>query len=891
MSIAGTVIDTVSKKPLQHSVAMAIRIKDSILVAHTRTNENGRFEFKNLNIDTLEVIVSNPQFGDQTYYVFGSQVNHEFDFGKIILPPKSQQLKEVVIYAFKDPVYYKGDTLVYTADSFKVKPNATVEDLLKKLPGIKVDAQGKITSQGKKVDQVLVDGDEFFGTDPTVATKNLNANTVESVQVYEKKAENTTSDNANETMQVMNLKLKDDAKKGYFGKVSGASDFQKFYEGELLANKFNNKQKISVFTLASNTPRSNFGWSDSYKYGLNEDMNSFSDDDGNTYWYNSNNQNGGIPQTLKSGIYYTDKLSKKTKLSFNYSYNTLQLNSTEEMANQYFLSDTTYKTTNKNSSYQKNENHSANISLNQTIDSLTELEVTSKFKYNPNTSSSVQLTKFLTNTDTLSHSTNIDNTSKGDSYSWNNKLKLTRKFKKTDRRLEVLYYYDMSNSTSKGTLKSNTIFYNSTNLDTAINQQKQNFSESQHHGASITYVEPLSKKIKLEFLGDFNYNDGIQDKKSFNFSNGDYSQKDNTYSNNFENIRMATRFGLKFIYEVKKQRFAFGSRLRRVSASNTNLISNQKISQTIDNILPYLSYRYKFSDNQTVNFEYYTSSDQPSLTQLQPVPDNTNPNQIKIGNPNLLPNFTNHFGLSFNSYKPISGKYVWANADFNSISDDFSNATFYDSIGRTNTKTINVNGNYDANGYIGAGIPMFSKLFELNPSVSGGTNSNTNYINGSKNITQLSTMQGSLDIAFDNDSVEFRIGGNYSYNVPFSTLNNKNNVPFSEQQYSASFAMKLPFKFRIETNASYNILSKRTQGYNTNYVLWNASLIKTFFKNEILIASIDATDMLNQNINNRRTIQDNVITDTKTNIIGRYILLKIIWKFNSNKKKDDDEMF
>ena len=176
MTISGNVQDTVSKMPLKNAVAMAIRMKDSVLLAHSRTDSKGYFTLSNLQIDTVQIIISDSRFSEQSFYVFGSTSNYQFDFGRIVLPAKSQQLGEVIIYAYKDPVYYKGDTLIYTADSFKVKPNATVEDLLKKLPGIKVDASGKITSQGKEVSQVLVDGDEFFGSDPTVATKNA-ANT------------------------------------------------------------------------------------------------------------------------------------------------------------------------------------------------------------------------------------------------------------------------------------------------------------------------------------------------------------------------------------------------------------------------------------------------------------------------------------------------------------------------------------------------------------------------------------------------------------------------------------------------------------------------------------------------------------------------------------------
>ena len=183
MSIHGTVMDTVEQKPLRDAVAMSVRLSDSVLTSFSRTDANGFFSLDSIQPDTYQVIITHPRFGDQDIILLGSRENHDFDLKKIILPPKSITLNEVTVFGYSDPVYYKGDTLVYTADSFKVKQNAVVEDLLKKLPGIKVDADGKIYSQGKAVDQVLVDGDEFFGSDPTTATKNLAASSVESVQI------------------------------------------------------------------------------------------------------------------------------------------------------------------------------------------------------------------------------------------------------------------------------------------------------------------------------------------------------------------------------------------------------------------------------------------------------------------------------------------------------------------------------------------------------------------------------------------------------------------------------------------------------------------------------------------------------------------------------------
>ena len=310
MRISGNVHDTLVDQPLTNALATLIRIKDSVLIDFQRTGKDGNFSFPDLELDTIQLIVSHPKFGEREYYFFGRPDNATFDLKRIFLPQKTERIDEITIFAYKDPIYYKGDTLVYVADSFATRPNAVVEDLLKKLPGISVDKDGKIKSQGKEISQVLVDGDEFFGADPTMATRNLAAKGVESVQVYEKKREDASE--GDETMQVMDLKMKDDAKKGYFGKASFATDFRKFYEGELLANNFNKKQKISLFVLTSNTMKSSLSWQDAYKYGL-DNQTGFEYNSETDGWEadGSRNMGVGIPTTFKSGVYYVDQVTKK----------------------------------------------------------------------------------------------------------------------------------------------------------------------------------------------------------------------------------------------------------------------------------------------------------------------------------------------------------------------------------------------------------------------------------------------------------------------------------------------------------------------------------------------------------------------------------------------------
>ncbi|MBT6513999.1 MAG: carboxypeptidase regulatory-like domain-containing protein, partial [Crocinitomicaceae bacterium] len=216
MKVDGTVFDTSGVAPLSNALIMATRIDDSVLLGFTRSDAQGNFVLTGFEVDTFMLTVDHPRYDDKIFFMFGSDKNYEISIPSIVMPSKAEELGEIVIYAYKDPIYYRGDTLVFTADSFKVDQNAVVEDLLKKLPGIEIDDNGQIKSQGQDISKVLVDGDEFFGSDPTIATKNLGAKAVESVEVYETDNDNN-AEGEEDKIQVLDLKLKDDYKAGYFG--------------------------------------------------------------------------------------------------------------------------------------------------------------------------------------------------------------------------------------------------------------------------------------------------------------------------------------------------------------------------------------------------------------------------------------------------------------------------------------------------------------------------------------------------------------------------------------------------------------------------------------------------------------------------------------------------
>jgi hypothetical protein len=896
MEIKGNVQDTTSGKsvPLKNALAMLVRIKDSVLVDFQRTNDAGNFNFKNLKIDTFQLIVSHPKFSDNSYYIFGSKENNDFDIKRIILPPKSQTIKEVVIYAYKDPIYYKGDTLVYIADSFKTSPNAVVEDLLKKLPGIKVNADGSLQAQGKDIQQVLVDGDEFFGADPTMATRNLGAQGIQTVEVYEKKDENSTDDT--ETIQVLDLRLKDSAKKGYFGKISGASDFgatngNPFYEGEILANKFNKTQKISVFTLASNTMKSSLEWRDMYKYGLSSGNRGYNEEEDSWDWGSNTSQGNGIPRTLKSGVYFNDQITKKTELNVNYTYSNSGLKTSERSRSQYFLTDTSYVTDLINETEDKSENHEFNLKLTTKLDSLTTLEIEPKLRLNKLNTNSTDNTDFLFEDLALSRRTNVVNENDAKGTDFSTRVGLRRDFKKKGRKLTARYYFTLTDNHSNGNLNILDSSYVGTGFKTLTDQSKENNSVSNSHTANINYLEPIGKHVKIGLDYEFYNNFNEQSRFTRNLVNGVYSDLVADFSNNFENLKTQNRFGTEVIYEFKKHRFSTGLRYRDVQIENKNLFIDSSIFQSVQNFLPRAKYVYKISQHNRFTINYNTSSNQPSISQLQPVQDNTNPNRLVEGNPDLRPDFTHRFSLSYNAYKPLSGVYLWSGVNHNITDNAFGSSVEYDKFGRIRTKTVNVNGNTNSSLYGGVGFPLFKRFLEVNPSINLSNNKYTSLINGLENITTNANFTGNLELTVERDSLEFSVGGYYNYTSPKSSISTQAVNPYSSQGFNSALAFKFKHGLFFETDADYTINANRAAGYDINFLIWNASFTKSFLKNENLLVALEVNDILNQNTSANRYVNANVITDTQTSIIARYFMARVTYKFNSTKVKEQDDFF
>jgi hypothetical protein len=360
-------------------------------------------------------------------------------------------------------------------------------------------------------------------------------------------------------------------------------------------------------------------------------------------------------------------------------------------------------------------------------------------------------------------------------------------------------------------------------------------------------------------------------------------------SNNFDNTRTQNRGGTEFIYESGKHFLSGGAFVRNIQIDNINRISDISVIQNINNVLPRFKYEFKPSMSKRFSVNYTTSSQQPSINDVQPVQDNSNPNRTIEGNPNLKPNYVHNVMVNFNQWNALSGKYFWSGGSLNLTNNAFANQTKYDAFGRTTSKTVNVDGNFSAFIWAGAGFPILERKIEFNPSLNASLNRYKSLIEES-NVVRVNTTDNyaitpEMQIEVQLDSLEITLNGSYSFNKPINSISTASSTPFGVQDYGIDLTWRLPKGFIIEMEGNY---TKNSGLFNTEFFILNAEFSKKFLPTQNLIVSIRGNDLLNQNISAQRTVSGNAVTDFRTTVISRYFLLKVTLRFNNRKAKEDD---
>jgi hypothetical protein len=899
-TVKGMAFDTISKQPVAAATVTVLERKDSSLVSFTMTGPDGRFEVKGLANGDYRLLITHVNYHNSNKYFSVTDGNKNPDLGNLVINDKAKVLEEVVLANEAPPVTLINDTIQYNAGSFKTPPNASVEQLLKKLPGVKVEKDGTIKAQGEKVTKVLVDGKEFFGNDPKVATKNLPADAVDKVQVYDKQSDQAqlTGFEDGNYEKTINLKLKKDKKKGVFGKINAGGGTKERYEGKFNINSFKGARQFSAIGMGNNTNAEGFSFMDILNFtgelarmqrggGGNININ-MSGDEAAAMGLNPGGRNGGINTAWGGGL-NNNIIGTKLDFQSNYFYNRYNPNQESHIQRQYFLPDSSYFYNQNSFTDNLSNNHRLNLNLLYQLDSMNTIRVVPSFSYQQTDNKSQTDYKTMGENKTMSNEGFSDNTSSTKGYTFRNDITWRKKFARKGRTFSLSLQTSLNESDGNGSLSSVNSFYDplgSLQRKDTLNQQSETRGDLRGYTARAVYTEPIWKKSLLEFSAGKSNTKSSSQKQTWDYNKGSgkFDKLNTLLTNDFENTYSYTTAGLRFRTQKGKYNFSFGAGWQRAELEGKIISGNKDsvISKAFHNILPNARFQYNFSRFKNISASYNTATNQPTMAQLQPVPDNSNPLLVRQGNPDLKQEFNHTIMTHLQLVSPYRSRNLFGFFNLQFTQNKIVN---YDSVnlqtGIRTTKPINVNGVYNFNSSLSYSRPLKFLKGNVEISSNSGINKTKQFINKTENTIRTFTI--GPDIRFDinpTDKLNIGVGAGLNYNKTKYSLQSALNADYLSQEYNASVDWEMPKGFFFSTDFNYMINSQRAAGFNTKVPLWNASISKQVLKFNRGELKFSVRDLLNKNVGISRNTSNNYIEDARVLTLRRFCMLSFTYSLS-----------
>lgn len=898
-SLKGSVRDTSEKRNLSNTVVSLLRKNDSVLVSFTRTNPSGQFSLKNIKPGNYIIMVTRPLYaGFVDFLTFKKGENK--DMGMVILTPAGKLLEEVIVRQNRS-IVIKGDTIEYKADSFKVSAGANVQELLRKMPGLEVDRKGVITSHGKKVDKILVDGEEFFSDDPAVVTQNLRADAIDKVQSFDKKSDQSefTGVDDGTRSKTLNLVLKEDKKKGFFGKISLAHGTRERSTNEAMLNLFKGKKKFSVFGIVSNTGKIGLDWDDREKFGGGLDLGEgtmevgpgiimFSggndwefNDWGDNYW------GEGVPRNIKTGAHFSNKWGKdRYHINGNYSFNQQKNNSQGGSLSKYILPDSAYYFSEDHHNISSQQRHLFSGFYDFKLDSFASIRVRlnglmgfdNREQHTQSGSDDVNQKPVNRN--------RRDNISDIEDKTGMASILYKQRFKKVGRTFSLNGSYKHGERNSTGYLNSFTDYYDPGGLiidQDSIDQQKLSFARNTIAQGKVVYTEPLGKKVILELNYNYNQTINLSDRKSYDKDiAGKYEVLNPDFSSRYTLEYSLNSAGLKFQYNSKKF-------VANIGANGGESVFMHKDSQNVTvnnlkyrNISPTARFTFKFSTQRSLNINYGGYPQYPTIEQVQPLKENLDPLNITIGNPNLNEGYSHNISLSFNDFKALSGRSIWINTSYNLRQNAIVTSQVIDS-GKRTTQYVNADG--VSNYWVNASYHFKWKKPNINISfrVGGSGSQAVSFVNNQKDNSDNIRLNGGINFYKDKeDKYNISYGNNFSWHRNVSSISTASSEFWTQNH---NFGLEIYIKKKWEIGTDVNIeLREKVDAFdkNNNVTNWSAYIEKKIFKKNNGEIRLQAFDILDQRIGFDRTITSNYLTERTYEVLRQYFLLSFTWNFSKN---------
>ncbi|MBL7698213.1 MAG: TonB-dependent receptor family protein [Chitinophagaceae bacterium] len=892
--ISGTVLDTSENKPLENAVVSVLRSTDSVLLKFIRTKADGTFSVSGLSSSKNIILITYPGYADYAELLKDSSTE-EISLGSIPLTPKSELLEAVIVKQQIAAIRMKGDTLEFKADSFAVRPGAAVDELLKRLPGITVNRSGEITAHGQKVNKVLVDGEEFFSDDPAVVIKNLQADAVENVQLFDKKSDQAefTGIDDGKRSKTINLTLKEDKKKGYFVRAKVGGGTNGTFDNDIMTNAFKGSKKIAAFGIMSNTGREDLGWRENEQFGEGNNA-EFDEENGGLNWSSGDREDvtqglnieQGLPKAWTAGLHFSNKWhGDKEKLNTNYRFYKNNQRASSQTISQYILPDTQFFNTSSRRAFSSYQRHFAKGIYDLKFDSLSSMKLT----VNGNSidaENASQMTSAALNADSARVNSNErSSNTQASKNSFTANALWRKKFKTKGRTLSVSFDQQLSEQTSDGFLNSNTNYFDANGQVDSLEliDQKKNYRQNVVGvRSSVVYTEPLSKSIFMSVNYGYTYRKTESFRTTLNKTGNVYDKRDSSLSNDFKFKYNIQSGGVDFKYNKKKFTATIGSGINYSMYQQSDLLADTAQRYSFVNYFPKMMIRWSPTQQRALNFNYNGRNNPPTLEQLQPVRENTDPLNIRIGNPDLRQEFTHTLNLFFYDFKILSNRGIFLSTNATFQDNAISQAITTDAGGKTTYQSINVDGNYflNFNGSYGWKMKKLNINLDFGPSVSYAKNSNT--LNGLQNINYSTNYGFNIYISRWTEKLNFMVRPNIGYTFAKSTLRADVVTKYFTSENEVRFWTKLPHKFEFSTDLTANFRQKTDVfAGNLNATKWDAYISKKFFEKEKLELRLSVFDILDQNIGFNRTTNSNVITQNSYQNLRRYWMLSL--QFNLSK--------
>lgn len=897
-SVTGSVID---KKDTTSLIGVAVGLvskSDSSIIKWAITDMDGLYEINDIAIG--EYIFKVNYLGYKPYLRNVSIVAKDIKIN-VKLDQDAKLLKDVDITSTQVRSTQKGDTSEINANAFKVNTDANVEDLVKKMPGITVE-NGVVKAQGEDVKKVLIDGKEFFGDDAAMAMKNLPAEIVDKIQIFDKLSDQSqfTGFNDGNTSKTINIVTKKGMNNGTFGKVyAGYGTDQRYQAGGNL-NYFKGDRKISVLGLTNNINQQNFssqdllGVSQSSSGGGRRGGGMGRAPDPTSNFMSG--QQGGISATNAFGINYTDVWAKKVKISGSYFFNNTN-NENESIINRtFFLSQEGGQTYNETSTSESNNfNHRANARLEYTIDTMNTIFFTPQISFQNNRSKSNL--KGLTSYGEAGLISALTNASdaKSEGFNTNNNLLYMHKFKKERRTISVNAGFQMNDKNGRSNLYSTSVYYTASDTGEVVDQKTNTASDGYTASGSLSYTEPVKKSGQLTFNYSPSYNRNNSDKTTNQMDTltDTYSIMDTVLTNRFNNLVITQKGGIAYRIRKEKAMFNIGADYQNVNLQGTQIFPYQTVvNKTFDNILPKIVFRYRFAKTQDIRIMYTTNTQVPSVTQLQNVIDNSNPQYLSSGNSDLKQQLTHTFNTRYNRSNPDKGRtlFLWINGAY--TQNYITNSTFIAyqdtaitedvvlSRGSQLSKPVNLQNYYSAKSLVTYGFPV--KRIKCNMNLTAGFNyqNSPGLINNMVNYATNYNMNAGLVLSSNiSEKIDFTVSYIPNYTIVENTLQKSANNNYYIGMASAKVNV-MPWKgLVLSSEATHSNYVGLSSTFNQSFLLWNAGVGYKFLKNKAAELRLSVFDILSQNNSVARNITETYVEDVQTKILKQYFMLTFTYNF------------